>query len=547
MYPNKKTEQTCKLVALGGILLIILAFTAMIGAFKAGGVTPEKLSVKGFPKLRGLGYLALVAVGGIFIFIGRYGIREELQKYLEYACGGIAIFFATQILAGISMFMKVPGMLNALFVGATIFAGILGVFYGVFLALDIKKKYFNLQYDKIVLAALAGLNVVVGLLMVLYSETAKESIFRIYDLEKFTGAGVHIVVYILPAAMLWFCDRLTEPFTDNEVAQVRVAERQAVRIAEAQKATERYNKETAEKAAERRRREEEIAAKEAAARRRMEEEREERIAAEKRAAELEVQKAKEKAEAEAREAEEQAKKAAEEEVRRQEEIKRQLEEAQKAAEEAQRRAEEEARRAAEAAEEARRKAEEEVRKAQEAQEEARRRAEQLRESALRKAEAAKAEAAKKEEEIRKRQAAEAAAKAEQVRIDEEEKAKNEELERRKAELEARRREKEAQRRIEAEQRRAEEEALAAMTPEERRIYEEEKALMEQEEALRKADEEARAEALREVEAYRRAEEELRATAEEETKKKIETLQMAFSAGLITKEEFEARKAKITGQ
>ena len=541
MYPNKKTEQTCKLVALGGILLVILAFAAMIGAMGSGGK-----GVYGFPKLRGLGYLALVVVGAFYIFIGRYGIREQLQKYLMYTCFGIAVFFATQIIAGISMFMKVPGMLNALYVGASIFAGILGVFFGVFLALDIKKKYFNMQYDKIVLAALAGLNVVVGLLMVLYSEGG-DSLFRIKELERFTGAGVHIIVFILPAAMLWFCDRLTEPFTDNEVAQVRVAERQAIKIAEAQKATERYNKETAEKAAERRRREEELVAKEAAARRRQEEERAERIAAEKRAAELEVIKAKEKAEQEAREAEEQAKKAAEEEIRKQEEIKRQLEEAQKAAEEAQKRAEEEARRAAEAAEEARRKAEEEVRKAQEAQEEARRRAEQLRESALRKAEAAKAEAAKKEEEIRKRQAAEAAAKAEQVRIDEEEKAKNEELERRKAELEARRREKEAQRRIEAEQRRAEEEALAAMTPEERKIYEEEKALMEQEEALRKQDEEARAEALREVEAYRRAEEELRATAEEETKKKIETLQMALSAGLITKEEFEARKAKITGQ
>jgi NAD+ synthase len=35
--------------------------------------------------------------------------------------------------------------------------------------------------------------------------------------------------------------------------------------------------------------------------------------------------------------------------------------------------------------------------------------------------------------------------------------------------------------------------------------------------------------------------------DKETKKKIETLQMALSAGLITKEEFEARKAKILGQ
>ena len=81
-----------------------------------------------------------------------------------------------------------------------------------------------------------------------------------------------------------------------------------------------------------------------------------------------------------------------------------------------------------------------------------------------------------------------------------------------------------------------------MTPEERKIYEEEKAIMEQEEALRKADEEARAEALREVEAFRRAEEELRTKSEDE--KKLETLQMALNAGLITKEEFEARKAKI---
>lgn len=540
MYPNKKTEQTCKLVSLGGILLVILALAAAFGALKSGGK-----GVYGFPKLRGFGYLALVAAGGYFIFIGRYGIRELLQKYLMTASFLFAGFFATQIISGISLFMKVDGFLNVLYVGAAVFAAILGVFFCVFFGFDAKKKYFNLRYDQIVMAAMAGLNVVVGLLMVLYSYGG-DSVFRIRELERFTGAGVHVVMFVLPAAILWFCDRLTEPFTDNEVAQVRVAERQAIKIAEAQKATEQYNKITAEKAAERRRREEEIAAKEAAAKRRLEEEKQARIEAEKRAAELEVQKAKEKAEQEAREAEEQAKRAAEEEIRRQEEIKRQLEEAQKAAEEAQRRAEEEARRAAEAAEEARRKAEEEVKRAQEAQEEARRRAEQLRESALRKAEAAKAEAAKKEEEIRKKQAAEAAAKAEQVRIDEEEKAKNDELERRRAELEARRREKEAQRRIEAEQRRAEEEALAMMTPEERKIYEEEKALMEQEEALRKADEEARAEALREVEAYRRAEEELRATAEEETKKKLETLQMALSAGLITKEEYEARKAKITG-
>ncbi|MBO6065738.1 MAG: hypothetical protein J6P36_04890, partial [Lachnospiraceae bacterium] len=72
MYPNKKTEQTCKLVALGGVLLAILAFAAMIGAMGSGGK-----GVYGFPKLRGIGYLVLVVVGCIYIFIGRYGIREQ--------------------------------------------------------------------------------------------------------------------------------------------------------------------------------------------------------------------------------------------------------------------------------------------------------------------------------------------------------------------------------------------------------------------------------------------------------------------------------------
>ena len=537
MYPNKKTEQTCKLVALGGILLLILAGAAMIGALgsKGGGA---------YPKFRALGYAALAAAGITYIVIGRYGIREQLRKYLMIACGCTAGFFLTQIISGIVLFMKSGNTMDALSIGMNIFFAILGAFYCVYFIFDLRKNYFNMRYDQLVFAVLCGLGILAAALLMLYSA---KGTYELKILERATGAGARLITFILPAAMLWFCDRLTEPFTDNEVAQVRVAERQAIRIAEAQKMTEHYNKVEAQKAANRRRREEELVAKEEEAKRKLEEEKQERIAAEKRAAELEVLKAKEKAEEEARRAEEEAKRAAEEEIRRQEEIQRQLEEAQKAAEEAQRRAEEEARRAAEAAEEARRKAEEEVRKAQEAQEEARRRAAQLKESAIRKAEAAKAEAAKKEEEIRKKAAIEAERKAEQEKFDEEEKARNEELERKKAELEARRREKEAQRRIEAEQRRLEEEALAAMTPEERRIYEEEKALMEQEEALRKADEEARAEALREVEAYRRAEEELRKSAEEETKKKIETLQMALSAGLITKEEFEARKAKILGQ
>ena len=471
MYPNKKTEQTCKLVALGGILLLILAGAAMIGAFGAKGSAA-------YPKFRALGYASLAAAGVTYIVVGRYGIREQLRKYLMVACGCTAGFFLTQIISGIVLFMKSGNTMDALSIGMNIFFAILGAFYCVYFIFDLRKNYFNMRYDQMVFAVLAGLGVVAAALLFLYSAKAP---YELKILERATGAGARLITFILPAAMLWFCDRLTEPFTDNEVAQVRVAERQAIRIAEAQKMTEQYNKVEAKKAAERRRREEELVAKEEEAKRKLEEEKQERIAAEKRAAELEVLKAKEKAEEEARRAEEEAKRAAEEEIRRQEEIQRQLEEAQKAAEEAQRRAEEEARRAAEAAEEARRKAEEEVRKAQEAQEE------------------------------------------------------------------ARRREKEAQRRIEAEQRRLEEEALAAMTPEERRIYEEEKALMEQEEALRKADEEARAEALREVEAYRRAEEELRKSAEEETKKKIETLQMALSAGLITKEEFEARKAKILGQ
>lgn len=565
MYPNKKTEQTCRLVTIGGGVLVLLSLISFF-ALKAGK------KANGFPGLRKwVGYGGLCFAGIMFIAIGIYGIREQLHVYFRNAFIGMGLFFFVQILSCISFYMNVKDGMSSIAMMANIFFCILGLIYCVFFSMDFAKRYANMRYDQMVLAVLVALGVIAGVLLFIgYNggEATTNPNF-IATLEKSLSAFARAIIFILPAAMLWFCDRLTEPFTDNEVAQVRVAERQAVKLSEAQRMTEQYNKESEAKAAARRRKEQEVVEREAAARRRLEEEKQARIEAEKRAAELEVQKAKEKAEREAREAEEQAKRAAEEEVRRQEEIKRQLEEAQRAAEEAQRRAEEEAKRAAEAAEEARRKAEEEVRKAQAAQEEARRRAEQLREnalrkaetleadqeeirrkaeqmreSALRKAEAAKAEAAKKEEEIRRKQAAEAAAKAEQIRIDEEEKAKNEELERRRAEVEARRREKEAQRRLEAEQRRLEEEALAAMTPEERKIYEEEKALMEQEEALRRQDEEARAEALREVEAYRRAEEELRASAEEETRKKIETLQMALNAGLITKEEFEARKAKI---
>lgn len=532
MYPNKKTEKCCKLVSVGGILLVALAAVAMVGAFKS------KADV-GFHIIRAFGFVSLFIAGWFFFAIGRYGIREQLREYLVKTNILIAVFFATQLLSNVAMFMKAHATLDSLSMGINLFTSILAVFYSVYFCIDLKKNYFNLRYDQFVYAGLAALGVISGLVLLLYKGEANATILM---LEKGTSAGCHILVFGMLAAILWFCDRLTDPFSDNDYAQARIAERQAVRIAEAQKATERYNKEVAEKAAERKKRQDELAAKEEANRRKLEEDKQNRIEAEKRAAEREVQKAKEKAEEEARRAEEEAKRAAEEEVKRQEEIKRQLEEAQKAAEEAQRKAEEEAKRAAEVAEEARRKAEEEVKKAQEAQEEARRRAAQLRESALRKAEQAKVEAAKAEEEIKRKREAEAAQLAEQSRIDEEAKAKNEELERRKAELEARRKEKEAIRKQEAEQRRLEEEALASMTPEERKIYEEEKALMEQEEALRKADEEARAEALREVEAYRRAEEELRTKSEDE--KKLETLQMALNAGLITKEEFEARKAKI---
>lgn len=539
MYPNKKTEDCCKLVSWGGMLLAILSVVALYGAFTTKGA-----AIVGSPKLRALGFAALAYAGFIYFSLGRYGIREQLAGYLVKANIGVGIFLLTQIITSIALFMKVPGMNNVLFTGANIFTGILGVFFCAVLTLDYRKKFFNMHYDQLVLAALAALSAIDGILLLFYNGSAE---YLITPVEKYTAVAAHILLFVLPAAFLWFCDRITEPFTDNEVAQIRVAEKQAVRIAEAQKATEKYNKIEAQKASERRKREEELKAKEEAEARRLEEEKQERIAAEKRAVEREIQKAKEAAEAEAKRAEEEAKRAEEEEARRQEEIQRQLEEAQRAAEEAQKRAEEEAKRAAAAAEEARRKAEEEVRRAQEAQEEARRKAERLRESALKKAEAAKAEAAKKEEEIRLREEAAKAEAEVQAQIDEEEQAKLEELERRKAELEARRKEKEAQRRIEAEQRRLEEEALAMMTPEERRIYEEEKALMEQEELLRKQDEEARAEALREVEAYRRAEEELRASAAEEETKKIETLQMALKAGLITKEEFEARKAKILGQ
>lgn len=536
MYPNKKTEKCCKLVSVGGVVLALLAAVAMVGAFKS------KAEV-GFHLVRALGFAVLFVAGWFYFAIGRYGIREQLTEYLFKTSILVGIFFATQLLSSIPMFMKATKTIDSFSMGLNLFTSILGVFYSIYFCFDLKKNFFNLRYDQLVFAVIAGLGVLSGLLLIPYTGATNATISMI---ERGTSAGCHVLVFGLTAAILWFCDRLTDPFTDNEYSQARIAERQAIRIAEAQKATERYNKETAEKAAERKKRQDELAAKEEANRRKLEEEKQNRIEAEKRAAEREVQKAKEKAEEEARRAEEEAKRAAEEEVKRQEEIQKQLEDAQKAAEEAQRKAEEEAKRAAAVAEEARRKAEEEVKRAQEAQEEARRRAAQLRESALRKAEQAKVEAAKAEEEIKKKREAEAAQAAEQSRIDEEEKAKNEELERRKAELEARRREKEAIRKAEAEQRRLEEEALASMTPEERMIYEEEKALMEQEEALRKADEEARAEALREVEAYRRAEEELRATAEEETKKKLETLQMALNAGLITKEEFEARKAKITG-
>lgn len=566
MYPNKKTELTCRLVTIGGGVLVLISLVSFF-------FLKVVKKANGLPKLRKwFGYAGLLYAGIMFITIGIYGIREQLNVYFRNAFIGMGVFFFIQILSCISFYMNVKDGMSSIAMMANIFFSILGLFYCVFFSIDFSKKYANMRYDQMVLVVLVILGVVAGaLLFIGFDGGASTSNNPNYidPVEKGLSAFARAILFIMPAGMLWFCDRLTEPFTDNEVAQVRVAERQAVKLSEAQRMTEQYNKATEAKAAERRRKEQAVVEREAAARRRLEEEKQARIEAEKRAAELEVQRAREKAEQEAREAEEQAKRAAEEEVRRQEEIKRQLEEAQRAAEEAQRRAEEEAKRAAEAAEEARRKAEEEVRKAQAAQEEARRRAEQLREnalrkaetleadqeeirrkaeqmreSALRKAEAAKAEAAKKEEEIRRKQAAEAAAKAEQIRIDEEEKAKNEELERRRAEVEARRREKEAQRRLEAEQRRLEEEALAAMTPEERKIYEEEKALMEQEEALRRQDEEARAEALREVEAYRRAEEELRASAEEETRKKIETLQMALNAGLITKEEFEARKAKI---
>jgi signal transduction histidine kinase len=246
MYPNKKTEQTCKLVALGGVLLLILAGAAMIGAFGGKG--------DAYPKFRALGYAALAAAGITYIVIGRYGIREQLRKYLMIACGCTAGFFLTQIISGIVLFMKSSNTMDALSIGVNIFFAILGAFYCVYFIFDLRKNYFNMRYDQMVFAVLAGLGVVAAALLFLYN--AKDP-YQLKILEKGTGAGARLITFILPAAMLWFCDRLTEPFTDNEVAQVRVAERQAVRIAEAQRMTEQYNKVEAKKAAERRRREEE--------------------------------------------------------------------------------------------------------------------------------------------------------------------------------------------------------------------------------------------------------------------------------------------------